>query len=49
VAVSAGVFPSSLEQSKIGAQFTAGVLIMPRITLPFHEQLFIESNALEKR
>ena len=48
-AVSATAFPSSLEQSRIGAQFTASVLIMPRISFPFQELLFSEWNGIEKR
>jgi len=47
-AVSAGVFPSSLQQSRIGAQFIASDLIMPRSYFPCQELLFIGSNGLEK-
>jgi len=46
-AVSAGVYLSFLEQSKIGVHFTASVLNMPQISLPYQELLFIESNCLE--
>jgi len=46
---SAAVFLASWEQSRIGAQFTASVLIMPRISFPCQELLVIESNGLEKR
>jgi len=48
-AVSAAVFLSSLEQSRIGAKFNASVLIMSQIVFPRQEVLFIESNGLKKR
>jgi len=47
-AVSTPVFPASWEQSRIGAQFTASGLIMPRISFPCQDPLFIESNGSEK-
>jgi len=47
-AVSAAVFPSSSKQSRIGAQSTDNVLIMPQICLPCQQLLFIESNSVEK-
>jgi len=47
-AVSAAVFPASWEQSRIGAQFTASVLIMRRNCFPCQEPLFIESNGSGK-
>jgi len=47
-AVSTALFPASWEQARIGAQFTTSGLIMPRISFPCQEQLFIESNGLEK-
>jgi hypothetical protein len=37
-----------LEQSRIGVQYTASVLIMPRITSPCQELLFIELNGYGK-
>ena len=46
--VSATVFSTSLEQSRMGAQFPASDLIMPRISFPCHELLFIKSNSLER-
>jgi len=48
-AISATVFPPSWEQSRIGAQFTASVLIMPQMSFPCQEPLLIESNGVEKR
>ena len=47
-AVSAIVFPPSWEQSRIEAQFTASVRIMPRISFHCQEPHFIESSGLEK-
>jgi len=45
-AVSAAVLLASWEQSRVGAQFTAGGLIIPRISLPGHVPLFNELNSL---
>jgi len=42
------VFPPSLEQSRIGAKFTASVLIIPRISLPCQVHLCNESMGSEK-
>jgi len=48
VAVSAAVSSSPLEQTRIGLQFTASVLIIPRISLPCLVLLLKESNGLEQ-
>jgi len=48
-AVSAALFPAFWERSWIGAQCTASVLIMPQISFPWQEPLFIESNGFERR
>jgi len=37
-----------LEQSSGGEQFTASVMIMPLISVPSQELLFIEFNGFEK-
>ena len=47
-AVSTGVILSSLERSRIVAQFSTSVVIMPGISVPCQERLSIESNASEK-
>jgi len=47
-AVSTGVFRSSLQQSRIGVQFIASVLIMPWFSSPCQELHFVESSRLEK-
>jgi len=47
-AVWATVFLSSLEQSRIGAQFTASAVILPQISFPCQELRFTKSNGLEK-
>jgi hypothetical protein len=47
-AFSTTVFPSYLQQSRIGAQFTASVLIIPQISLPCQVPHLDESNGLEK-
>jgi len=47
-AVSAAVFPASWEQSWIAAQFTASVLIIPRISLPCQVTFFHQSIGLVK-
>jgi len=44
----ATVFPSSLEHSTIGAQITARVLIMSRMSFPCQELLFHTLNGIEK-
>jgi len=41
------VFPASWERSIIEAQFTASVLIIPRISLPSQVPLFNESNGFD--
>jgi len=43
---SAADFQSSLEKSRIRAQFTSSLLMMPRISSPCQELLVIESNDL---
>ena len=48
MAVSPAVFPSSGEQSRIGAQFTASVLMMPLMSFPCQKPLFNEWNGLGK-
>jgi hypothetical protein len=48
-AVSATVFPASWELSRIGAQFTASVLIMPWTSFLCQEPFLIASKGLGKR
>jgi hypothetical protein len=45
--VTAGVFPSPLELSRVGVQFTATDLIMPWLILHCQEFLLIEFNGFE--
>ena len=45
---SAALIPTSLEQTRIGVQFTASVQIILRIYFPCQVPLFKESNGLEK-
>jgi len=47
-AVSTAVFPSSLDQTRIGVQFTASVLTILHVSIPCQVPLFNESNGLEK-
>jgi len=44
----AAVSPSSLEQTRIGMQFTECALIIQQVSLPCHAMLFNESNGLGK-
>jgi len=48
-AVSTAVFQACWQQSRIGAQFTASVLIMPQLSFPGQELIFNESNGVKKR
>ena len=47
-AVTATDYPASSEQSTSGAEFTASVLFMLRISFPSQELLFIKSDGVEK-
>jgi len=48
-AVSTEVSLSSLQHIRFGAHFTAGDLIMPRISLTCQELVFTETDGLENR
>jgi len=47
-AVSATLFPSTLEQTSSGVQSAESILIMPQISCPYQLTLFGELNGLEK-